>query len=126
MIRGRICESNAVTELIVHFSIDGERSVLRLTGELDIDSAAELRQHAQAELAAGRCRTLTLDMSGLTFIDSSGLGLLIELRRLAGMSEVTLELTNVPPGPARVIAIAGLSETFGLPAAGGRPDDPAT
>jgi anti-anti-sigma factor len=103
-----------VTELIVHFTSDGDRSILRLAGELDIDSVNELRQHAQAELAAGRCRILTIDMTGLTFIDSSGLGLLIELRRLAGISEVGLEIANVPPGPARVISIAGLAETFGL------------
>jgi anti-anti-sigma factor len=105
-----------VTELVVHFSVDGERSVLRLTGELDLESVSELRLHAEAELAAGRCRTLTIDMSGLTFIDSTGLGLLVELRRSAAVSDVALEIVNVPPRIARVFAIAGLAETFGLEA----------
>jgi anti-sigma B factor antagonist len=104
-----------VAELTVHFSADGERSVLRLTGELDLDSVGELRQHARAELASGRCRVLTIDMSGLTFIDSTGLGLLVELRNLAGTSDAAVELANVPSRPARIIAIAGLAETFGLP-----------
>jgi anti-sigma B factor antagonist len=103
-----------VTELVVHFSVDGERSVLQLAGELDLETVAELRTHAQAELAARRRQTLMIDMSGLTFIDSSGLGLLVELRQMAAASGVSLELANVPPGPARVIAIAGLTETFGL------------
>ncbi len=103
-----------MSELIVHFGVAGERSVLRLTGELDIGGVPELRQHAQAELAVGRCKILTIDMAGLTFIDSSGLGLLVELRRLAGVTDVTLELTNVPPWPARIIAIGGLAEVFGL------------
>jgi anti-sigma B factor antagonist len=103
-----------VADLVVHFSVDGERSVLRLTGELDLATAPELRMHGAAELAAARCRTLTIDMSGVTFIDSTGLGVLVDLRRMAGVAEIALELTDVPPRVARIIAIAGLADTFGV------------
>jgi anti-anti-sigma factor len=109
----------AVTELTTEFSDDGDRSILALTGELDIDSVDELRERAQQHLASGRYRAFTLDLSGLTFIDSSGLGLLLEVRRFAMASNVAFEMVNVPPGPARVIAIAGLTETFGLPGSNG-------
>ena len=108
-----------MTELTVEFTDEGDQLVLSLTGELDIDSVGELREQAQQHLADGRCRALTLDLSGLTFLDSSGLGLLLELRRLALSSQVTFAMMNVPAGPARVIAIAGLTETFGLPAPDG-------
>jgi anti-anti-sigma factor len=108
-----------VTELTVEFSDDGDRSVLTLAGELDIDSVGGVREQAQQRLAAGRCRALTLDLSGLTFLDSSGLGLLLEVRRLALSSDVAFAMVNVPPGPARVIAIAGLTETYGLAAPDG-------
>lgn len=108
-----------MTELSVHLTVDGDRSVLALTGELDIDSIGELRRQAEAQLEGGQCRSLTMDMGGVTFIDSSGLGLLIELRRLALAADVSFEMVNVPSGPARVIAIAGLAETFGLPGADG-------
>lgn len=112
-----------MTDLVVHFSAVGERSVLRLAGELDLDSVSELRLHAEAELAAGRCRTLAIDMAELTFIDSTGLGLLVELRRTAAASQITFELQNVPARVVRVISIAGLAETLGVhsddaPAAG--------
>jgi anti-sigma B factor antagonist len=110
-----------VTELTVDLRDDGDRSVLALTGELDLDSVGQLRQRAQEQVAAGRCQTLTLDMAGLTFIDSSGLGLLIDLRRLALGAGIGFEMVNVPSGPARVIAIAGLTETFGL-----TPPEPAS
>jgi len=83
----------------VHSTAEAERSFLALTGELDMDSGGELRRHAEAELTGGRCRRLTVDMSGVTFIDSSGLGLLIEIRRLALASEVMFEMVNVPSGP---------------------------
>lgn len=103
-----------MTELTVEFAEDGDRSVLTLTGELDIDSVAGLREQAQQHLSGGRCRALTLDLSGLTFLDSSGLGLLLEVRRMARSSNADFRMVNVPAGPARVIAIAGLTETFGL------------
>jgi anti-anti-sigma factor len=103
-----------VTDLAVRFSAHGERCVLRLTGELDLETVPELREHAEAELAAGAFQTLSLDLSGLTFIDSSGLGLLVDLRRQASSAGISFELENVPPGPARVIAIAGLAATFGV------------
>jgi anti-anti-sigma factor len=109
----------AVTELTAQFTGDGDRSVLALSGELDIDSVGELREQAQTHLSSGQYRVLTLDLSGLTFLDSSGLGLLLEVRRMAMSSNVAFEMVNVPPGPARVIAIAGLTETFGLPAPDG-------
>lgn len=100
---------------------DGDRSVVALTGELDIDSVGDVRAAVQDLLAGNRVRVLAVTLAGLTFIDSSGLGLLIELRRLALSADVAFELTDVPSGPARVIAIAGLTETFGLPA----PEGPA-
>jgi len=104
-----------VTELTVDLTDDGDRSVLALTGELDIDSVGGLREKVQEHLTGGQVRTLTLDLTGLTFLDSSGLGLLLEVRRLALSSDVEFDLVNVPAGPARVIAIAGLTETFRLP-----------
>jgi anti-sigma B factor antagonist len=103
-----------VTELTVDFTDDGDRAVLALAGELDIDSVGGLREQVQARLNAGGLRALTLDLAGLTFVDSSGLGLLLELRRVALTADVAFQLANVPTGPARVIAIAGLTETFGL------------
>jgi anti-sigma B factor antagonist len=105
-----------VTELTVEIDDDGDRSVVGLAGELDIDSVDEVRAAVQDRFAAGGLRALVVNLAELTFIDSSGLGLLIELRRLALSEDVAFEMVDVPSGPARVIAIAGLTETFGLPA----------
>ena len=98
---------------------DGGQSVLALTGELDIDSVGAVREKLQQRLADDPPEALTVDLGGLTFIDSSGLGLLIEIRRLTTSSNITFSMVNVPSGPARVIGIAGLTETFGLPATDG-------
>jgi anti-sigma B factor antagonist len=95
--------------------------VLALTGDLDLAAVDDLRDGAQVQLAAG-CRRLTLDLAGVTFLDSSGLGALVELRNVARRSGVYLAVVNVPPGPARIITIAGLAETFDLPPEAGASD----
>jgi anti-sigma B factor antagonist len=103
-----------VTSLSVFTQGDDGRSVLALSGDLDLAAVPRLRDEAQGRLAAG-CAALCLDLGGITFLDSSGLGVLVQLRSLARSSGVEFELLNVPSGPARIITIAGLAETLGLP-----------
>lgn len=103
--------------LSVEVTAAGDRSLVRVVGELDLDSAAILRRPVEAELSAEPAHTVTLDLAELTFVDSSGLALLVELRRLASGAGVQLDIVNVRPGPQRVISIAGLAETLGVPPA---------
>ena len=59
--------------------VDGHSNV-RVTGEIDLATAPELRQRLDAVIAAGT-RTLDLDLSDVTFLDSSGLGVLLAARQ---------------------------------------------
>jgi anti-sigma B factor antagonist len=106
-----------VAGLSVEVTAAGDRSLVRVVGELDLDSAAILRRPVEAELSAEPTHAVTLDLAELTFVDSSGLALLVELRRLASGAGVQLDIVNVRPGPQRVISIAGLAETLGVPPA---------
>lgn len=109
-----------MSSLSVSTQGDNGRSVLALSGELDMAAVPRLREEAEGRIASG-CAALCLDLGGLTFLDSSGLGLLVELRTRARASGVGFELLNVPSGPTRIITIAGLAETLGLAAPD--PDD---
>ena len=55
---------------------DGDAAWVRPIGELDLDSAAQLDEELAAMRAAGAPR-IVLDMRGLTFMDSTGLRLVI-------------------------------------------------
>ncbi|MBO7668681.1 MAG: STAS domain-containing protein [Firmicutes bacterium] len=46
-------------------------------GELDMASAARFRSELESAIAAGGYRYLWLDMAAVTFIDSSGLGVIL-------------------------------------------------
>jgi anti-sigma B factor antagonist len=105
--------SIGVTSLSVITQGDDGRSVLALTGDLDLAAVPRLREEAEGRISAG-CDALCIDLGGVTFLDSSGLGILVELRTRTRKSGVDFELLNVPSGPARIITIAGLAETLGL------------
>lgn len=84
---------------MTYFEIDEDQqdewTVLRLTGELDLGSVPVLR-HRLAQLSADK-RPVRLDLSGLGFIDSSGMHLLIAALNDAGKDGWRLE---VPPSVA--------------------------
>ena len=51
--------------------------VLGLEGELDAGSAREVRQRLGDVILAGRVLTVVVDLQHLTFVDSTGLGVLV-------------------------------------------------
>ncbi|MEW2145263.1 STAS domain-containing protein [Micromonospora vinacea] len=78
---------------------------LRLTGELDYDSAPELIA-AAAELRGDGDNPVVVDLTGVTLCDSSGLSALLVVHRAAG----TIHLTGVSPQLQRMLDRTGLSE----------------
>ena len=87
----------------------GEASVLAVAGELDVATAPTVDQHGQEALVAGR--PLVLDLSGCTFLDSTGarsLGLLARSATQAGLAACLV----VPPARRlvhRVVDHVGLA-----------------
>ena len=96
--------------------VEGQ-AVLRLSGELDMDSAEVFAEAARRVHAEG-IPCLVLDLSALDFVDSTGLSqfvLALKRQREIG-GEVVLQ---APTGPVkRVLDIVGLSDM--LPIAGGQ------
>jgi anti-sigma B factor antagonist len=87
-------------------SSNASRLVTRLTGKLSIETVHNFIQTLRPEPAAN----LILDMSGVSFLDSAGVGALVQLfvhRRSAGKSFALAGLTQ--QGSA-VIQVAGLTK----------------
>jgi len=80
--------------------------VVRLIGELDMDTAPML----QRLFDRGGVITV-LDLGEVTFIDSSGLSVLLLVNRERPTSE-PLTLRSPSPGVCRVLEITGLLEMF--------------
>jgi anti-sigma B factor antagonist len=78
---------------------------VEVAGELDMATAPQLEAVAADVLSTGR--GVTIDMGGVTFVDSSGLGAVLRIASsLDGQGP--LRLVNVPPLVARVIQLTGL------------------
>lgn len=95
--------------LQVEVDESGGAAVARLTGELDITSAGALQEQLSGLVEKGDVR---VDMSAVEFVDSSGLGALVQLHNLASERNTTLELHSVPERVQRLLEITKLTELF--------------
>jgi anti-anti-sigma factor len=53
---------------------------------------------------------LVIDLSGVRFMDSTGLGLMVRARKLARLEQVKLEFTHPQPAVQNVVHLARLEE----------------
>lgn len=90
--------------------------VVGLRGELDLRTAADLRELLLDLTSTGHHHIL-LDLSDLAFIDSAGLGVLIGGLRRARDHGGDLELAAPSPAVRLVLDVGGLSGVFQVRAA---------
>lgn len=83
--------------------------VVALTGELDLASLPSVAGPLE-ELLAREVQSVVLDLGGLTFLDSSGIAVLVRIANHFG--ELRTRATTEPV--RRVIEVLGLSERFGV------------
>jgi anti-anti-sigma factor len=75
---------------------------MELQGELDIGTAPRLEHAVEDALEAG-CREVVLDLSGTTFLDSSGLGALIRAARTVDARQATMSVHSPHGSEARLV-----------------------
>jgi anti-anti-sigma factor len=97
-----------------HLTIERRQSdrvcVLALHGELDLGSVALLVENADTALADAE--RLVLDLRGLRFIDSTGLGAMAGIDRAAQRAGTSLAIVPGPPNVQRVFEISGMVDAF--------------
>ncbi len=91
----------------------GTTIVIELAGECDLAGAAAVRQAIAAALA-GRPEYVVFDLSRLTFMDSTGLHITIELAQRADVENARLVIIPGPPAVQRLFDIAGVTERLPL------------
>jgi anti-sigma B factor antagonist len=88
-------------------------TVLSAHGEIDVATAPQLRQQI-VELASASSAPLVIDLEGVDFLDSTGLGVLVSgLKRFRTLgSDVLLVATR--PRILKVFEITGLTQVFSI------------
>ncbi len=86
--------------------------VVRVTGEIDLAVTADLTAAVRPHFQQGR--TVEVDLGGLTFIDSSGMGVLVQLLKESTRQGARLVLTQVPRPARRLFEVSGLAGFFDI------------
>jgi anti-anti-sigma factor len=95
-------------ELSIRTSREGTTATVAAEGEIDLSTVGDLR--LAVTTAADGVDNLLLDLTAVEFIDSAGLGGLLELRSTLRSRAVTLQI-SAGEGPVRqAMEITGLSE----------------
>lgn len=92
------------------FQPDASPSVVGVEGEIDVATCTELWERLAAEIE--RTTAVILDLSGTTFIDSSGLSVIVRAMRTLDSRGGSLVLRNPRPSVARVLALTGLDKVL--------------
>jgi anti-sigma B factor antagonist len=97
----------------VAFDRAGERLVVRLEGDLDQLTVRSIRVQAMAAIDAERTGPVTIDVAGVRFIDSSGLGLIVGLmKRAAAVGGITV--VGASEGVLRAFSVTGLDRIIDI------------
>ncbi|WP_433793074.1 STAS domain-containing protein [Actinoplanes sp. CA-252034] len=85
-----------------------------VSGEIDFSNAGEVELGIRDALAECSPSSIVVDVRDATFIDSTGLGALIEGYRAAVAAGIDFRVVNPSDTFRRVLMVTGLSEVFGL------------
>ena len=92
----------------IHASKKGPRMHARLCGELDHHSAEQARNMLDTMLHDITIRDLTLDPSGVTFMDSAGLGVILGRYRILSLRGGKLTVCGMSSAIDRIFRMSGL------------------
>ena len=81
---------------------------LRLSGELDHHAARDAAEAIAERIDAFLPSRCVLDLHGLSFMDSSGIALLIRTEKLMGELDGSLTVTGLQEQPRRVLRASGM------------------
>ena len=104
-----------ISDSNLEVSVDqvGKDFVVLLSGRINVDSSPDLRDCLRAILSAEPLpRTVTVDLDGVSNIETSGIATLIEALRIARHHEVGFCLHGVAGSVLRLFEVAGVLRLF--------------
>jgi anti-sigma B factor antagonist len=102
-----------VADLTIETRVEGEVALIALTGEFDLAAVQEFEE-GLSQLEAAAPSVVVVDLTGLNFMDSSGLRALVMADQRARRAERRLAIVPGPPAVKRVFEITQLDERLDL------------
>ena len=98
------------------FTSDGKKLNVELSGEIDHHTAKKLMDNIQLKIETELPRDCRMDMTGVTFMDSSGIAVVLKTYRLLSGMGGRLWVENVPQQPMHVFDAAGIDRIIRITA----------
>ncbi len=95
-------------KMSVKFDFKNDVLTARLSGDIDHHTAAELRESIDNHLQSIRPEILKLDFEEVSFMDSSGIGLILGRVRMIKRWNGKVVLSNISENIAKMAKIAGV------------------
>ena len=90
--------------------LQDKRLTILLSGEIDHHAAREIMSALTAKIDVYLPSYCELDFGAVTFMDSSGIAIVIHTLRAMNELEGKLRLTHVPPQPMKVLLASGIQK----------------
>lgn len=98
----------------VTYRMDGRNLIISLSGELDHHAARTAMEAIERWIDQNLPGKTILDLAGLSFMDSSGIAVVIRAKRRMEALQGNLAVINIPRQAARVLETAGLGRYIDL------------
>lgn len=100
--------------MYISFEEFDETLIVELSGELDHHSAVEVRNKMDDRLERDNFINLILNFKGVTFMDSSGIGVVIGRFKKLQRKKGRVIITNINENVRRVFDLSGMFKIIGL------------
>ncbi len=97
-------------EVVTTIDADDERAGLAVSGELDMRAAFQLESGLERLFREHPVRRLELDLSGVRFLDSAGLGSLLSTHERAKDLGIEMEIVNPSDPVRRILDLTGTGD----------------
>jgi len=94
----------------MNYSQMGKALYIELEGEIDHHSAQGIREKIDAAFEPTDCRQIIFDFKDVTFMDSSGIGMIIGRYKSAKKRGGTVAIAGMRPEIGRIFQISGLAK----------------
>lgn len=98
----------------VTVTAEGRGMKALISGEVDHHGAREIMTALDREIDLNLPNRLELDLAGVTFMDSSGIAVLLRAKRRLDELEGKLTVHNIPLQPRKVLDAAGVGRMISL------------
>lgn len=97
-------------------NIDTENNTIKVSirGEMDLYCCSQYKRDIAKKICENNFEAIEIELSGVTYIDSSGIALLLHIRSLALQDKMSFKIVGLSSVVSKILSLTKLNRFFGL------------